>query len=219
MARAERKHHYIYKITYKVTNRFYIGMHSTDNMDDGYFGSGKRLWFSINYHGKENHEKEILEFCSTRAELKKREKEIVTKELLQEDLCMNLVVGGEGGGFVDEDHLKRFQSAGTKAGNLAYIEKVNTDKKFQKFLSNRFTSVMLKKHREGKVKYDTFTGKKHSEDTKKLMSQIKKTQGLGNANSQYGTCWITRDGENKKIKKEELDSYVNNGWIKGRTCL
>ena len=72
MARAERKHHYIYKITYKVTNRFYIGMHSTDNMDDGYFGSGKRLWFSINYHGKENHEKEILEFCSTRAELKKR---------------------------------------------------------------------------------------------------------------------------------------------------
>ena len=101
--RKERKYHYIYKITCIVTNRYYIGMHSTDNLEDGYFGSGKRLWFSINYHGKENHSKEILEFLPTRNELKKREKEIVTVDLIKEDLCMNLQEGG-GGGLVDERH-------------------------------------------------------------------------------------------------------------------
>lgn len=34
-----RKYHFIYKITRLDNNRYYIGMHSTDNLDDGYFGS------------------------------------------------------------------------------------------------------------------------------------------------------------------------------------
>ena len=71
--RKERRYHYIYKTTCIITGRYYIGMHSTDNLDDGYLGSGKRLWFSINYHGKENHTKEILEFLDSRKLLKERE--------------------------------------------------------------------------------------------------------------------------------------------------
>ena len=51
---SRRKYHYIYKTTCIINDKFYIGMHSTDNMEDGYIGSGKRLWHSINYHGKEN---------------------------------------------------------------------------------------------------------------------------------------------------------------------
>jgi hypothetical protein len=35
-------------------------------------------------------------------------------------------------------------------------------------------------------------------------------------NSQFGTCWITKDGVNKKIKKEELNSWIEQGWCKGR---
>lgn len=34
--------------------------------------------------------------------------------------------------------------------------------------------------------------------------------------SAYGTCWIHNDKESKKIKKEKLDFYINNGWYKGR---
>lgn len=33
-----RKHHYIYKIT-RDDGFYYIGMHSTDDLDDGYFGT------------------------------------------------------------------------------------------------------------------------------------------------------------------------------------
>ena len=98
MQRAQRrKYHYIYKTTCIITNKFYIGMHSTDNLEDGYVGSGKRLWYSINKHGKENHVCQILEFLPDRDSLREREKEVVNQEMLNEELCMNLAIGGEGG--------------------------------------------------------------------------------------------------------------------------
>jgi len=74
MARKEKRYHYIYKTTCKITNRFYVGMHSTDNLEDGYIGSGKLLIYSIRKHGKENHVKEILKFLPNRTSLKEREK-------------------------------------------------------------------------------------------------------------------------------------------------
>lgn len=49
------------------------------------------------------------------------------------------------------------------------------------------------------------------------MSEIAKLR-TGSRNSQFGTCWITKDQENKKIKKELLDQYIKIGWIRGRKC-
>jgi len=43
MPRKQKKYHYIYKTTNILNYKFYIGMHSTDDLDDGYVGSGKRL--------------------------------------------------------------------------------------------------------------------------------------------------------------------------------
>jgi hypothetical protein len=34
MPRAKSKFHYVYKITCTTTGRYYIGVHSTSNMDD-----------------------------------------------------------------------------------------------------------------------------------------------------------------------------------------
>ena len=52
-----RKYHYIYKTTNLINQHYYIGMHSTNNLEDGYIGSGKKLWSQISYHGKENFNK------------------------------------------------------------------------------------------------------------------------------------------------------------------
>ena len=80
-------------------------MHSTDDLEDGYFGSGQLLWKSIKKHGKEKHTKEILEFLPSRKKLKDRERELVNEELLSDCLCMNLRVGGEGGAQSHPDVL------------------------------------------------------------------------------------------------------------------
>ena len=89
-----RKYHIIYKTTCLVTGKYYIGMHSTDNLNDGYVGSGKHLWRSINKHGLNNHKLEILEHLPSRVALKAREAELVNEDLLQDPMCMNLALGG-----------------------------------------------------------------------------------------------------------------------------
>lgn len=63
-------------------------------------------------------------------------------------------------------------------------------------------------------------GKKHSEKTiKKYKETFKRIEHQqGQKNSQFGTCWIYRGDENKKIRKEELDYYISLGWFKGRNC-
>ena len=190
-------------------------MHSTDKLDDGYLGSGKRLWYSINYHGKENHTKEILEYCNTREELKKREAEIVNEQLLTEDLCMNLKTGGDGGGKIwSEEHMRVF----SKAGNDKFKWLLENDVEFKERHSKKMSERMKRVIKNGSFIIPTFdwTGKKHSEETKKKMSEAKKGKGTGKVNSQFGTCWITNSIENKKIKKEELNSYLEKGWKKGR---
>jgi hypothetical protein len=103
MKRAQRrKYHYIYKTTCKITKRYYYGMHSTDNLDDNYFGSGSELSKSIKKYGLSNHDKEIIEFYENREELKERESYIVNENIFKDPLCMNLAKGGGGSNFAGE---------------------------------------------------------------------------------------------------------------------
>ena len=214
MARAQRrKFHYIYKITNRLNGKFYIGMHSTDSLGDGYFGSGKYLWNSIKKHGKENHEMEIIEHYFSREDLAAREKELVNKELLKNEMCMNIRLGGDGGG--GWDHIKNDEKmTEIRRQNIIIAREklVSDEEKFNGWRKHRSKS-MKRNHESGKMRYDTFVGRTHSEETKEKM---RKPKNLGESNSQFGTCWICNGDEAKKIKKEELQSWIEQGWSKGR---
>jgi hypothetical protein len=62
-------------------------------------------------------------------------------------------------------------------------------------------------------------GRKHTDKTRKTMSEKKKGRTKGSVNSQYNTCWIRCDiiSENFKIYKKDLDLYLDmKCFIKGR---
>ncbi|MCK9529466.1 MAG: GIY-YIG nuclease family protein [Gammaproteobacteria bacterium] len=69
--------YYVYKITNQINGKFYIGAHSTKNLDDGYMGSGKRIRYAIEKYGIDNFNKEILRFYNTKVEMYLAEKELV----------------------------------------------------------------------------------------------------------------------------------------------
>ena len=87
---------YIYKITNTINGKWYIGKHS--GTDPNYMGSGKILKQAYAKHGHSNFNKEILETCSTEAELNIRESYWISKTNATTDpMSYNLVDGGTGG--------------------------------------------------------------------------------------------------------------------------
>jgi len=91
-----KKYHYIYKIKNKLNNKFYIGRHSTDDLNDNYPGSGSALTKAREKYGNENFEKRILCFCDSFDELCEMERYLVSKFLVARKDCYNLKRGGSG---------------------------------------------------------------------------------------------------------------------------
>ncbi len=58
MLRKDKKYHFIYKTTNLLSGRYYIGMHSTNDLEDGYLGSGKKHRRTIKKHDKQKINKE-----------------------------------------------------------------------------------------------------------------------------------------------------------------
>jgi hypothetical protein len=196
MARKEHKFHYIYKITNTKNGNYYIGMHSTSNLEDGYMGGGIRIRNSIRKHGLEVHTKEILEFLDNRKSLSEREKEIVNESLLQDLKCLNLALGGNGGaGILTKEQLSRGGKESTKI--------LWANPEFRKAHSKRASESIKEYMRTGKKNPLDWTGRKHSEETIILMKEKKTGFQIGNKNSQFGTRWITNEEENRKIRNED----------------
>jgi hypothetical protein len=137
-----------------LDGKFYIGKHQTKNLDDGYFGSGKFLKRAVQKHGKENFKKEILEICKTEEEMNAAEKRLVVIC----DQSYNLCEGGNGGfGYINKNNLADHRKAALKS--------VNVWKN-----SPKWRTAIKKQVRNTSGLGPNFTGKKHSDGTKKKMS-------------------------------------------------
>lgn len=181
-------------------------------MDDGYIGSGKQLWNSINKHGKDNHKIEILEFLPDRESLKVRERELVNEDTLKDPMCMNLIMGGIENiwDLNNPEHVEKLRRWSTAGGKASAKSPIAIEAK-KKAGAEAFKKAKLR----GTLKIPSFTGLSHTDATKQKMSEIAKTW-TGEKNSQFGTCWVTKDGINKKILLTLLNDHLSDGWTKGR---
>lgn len=70
--------HYIIYKTFTSTGKYYIGRHSTNNLDDGYIGSGK--WVK-SIKDKLSLTREILAFAKSESELKILEEQFINESI------------------------------------------------------------------------------------------------------------------------------------------
>jgi hypothetical protein len=171
--RKKKKFHFLYKTINLLNGKFYIGAHSTNNLEDGYLGSGRLLRYSINKNGIENFQIERLEFFEDKEKLFDREKEIVNESLLRDPSCMNLMIGGRGG-FISEEQQKNRASLGGKATK----KRIDLDPEFAKNWSKKSSETMKNLHKNGKIKIPDWTGRKHSEETKNKIRKSRKNINL-----------------------------------------
>lgn len=89
--------HYFYKTTNNINGKYYYGIHSTNDLDDGYKGSGVLLREAFDKYGKENFTTEILKFFDNREELSEYEKKFINSKIIHDSDCYNIGIGGIGG--------------------------------------------------------------------------------------------------------------------------
>lgn len=189
-----KTYNYIYKITNQINGKIYIGKHSTDNLDDGYMGSGILICKAEKKYGKENFTKEYLAFCDTEEKLNWFEKFYI-KKFNAREVGYNLTDGGDGS-------LGRYQSEETKM-------KISNTKSGVKVLK---LSIALK------GKPSAFKGKHHSIDSKQKLSEAHKgkhrseetkrkiSEGhKGKLKPKYK--WLTPTGEIKNMAPHIVSRY------------
>ena len=111
-----KKYHFIYQTKNNVNGMLYIGRHSTDNILDGYIGSGKLLLRGIRKYGKDNFSTEVLCFFDTLNELIEEEKFIVNEDWCSKSNSYNIVCGGSNPIMHGEDNP-------SWRGGVKYIKK------------------------------------------------------------------------------------------------
>ena len=215
------KYHIVYKVTNTLNGKFYIGIHSTNKLHDGYFGSGKRIKAEIKKYGIENFDREILEYFDDRVSLLKREREIVNAEFLLNELSLNLKIGGEGGW--DGVNGKKFHLYG-KNGQRGFGGEnlINGREQIERLKSsNRYDEYVKKMSNLAKDRFEEYghpwDGRAMTEEHKRKIGEKAKVYQASERNSQFGTCWIYHELiGSRKCKKDLLPEFIEQGWIRGR---
>jgi hypothetical protein len=211
------KFYIIYKTSNLITCKSYIGKHTTSNLEDGYLGSGKILGRSIKKHGIENFKKEILCYCNSRKELNEKERELIKEHNTLSPNGYNLLKGGDGGfEYINDNKLNPTVQIKSAKSKVMFLLK--TDQNFRNKFSKIMSTATKKAIQNSKLKgtyTNNFTGKHHSDSTKKVLSEKMSITSKGSRNSQFGTVWINNPElkTNKRIKSSDI---IPLGWVKGR---
>lgn len=210
-------YHFVYKVLCNTTNRFYVGVHSTECIDDGYLGSGTALKNSLKKYGRSDHIREILKFFDSIEEAYLYERELVTQDMLKDPLCMNLALGGLGG--------VGHQGAGPR--RMAELRQLDTE--WAKMHSQALSQGIKKAHASGNYPNWGFQAINAKINSEKALSESSRKKRLdtfekighakGSKNSQYGTKWVSNEHETIKINSANLDSYLSKGYIRGRKWI
>lgn len=182
----------VYKTENKINGNYYIGKHATNDLNDGYLGSGKILKHAIRKYGKENFERTILLECKTENEAYEQEF-LLVMDVLDDPMCYNIVDGGHG--FTSKSG-KIASDCAQEYGDRSYI-------KTELFLNNMKNAGIkgADVNRKNKTGMFGFT-----------ITQRKKW----GKKSSIDKMWITNGITDTSIKKSDI---IPHGFYRGRTNM
>ena len=214
---------HLYKITNTKTNEYYVGKHIGRTQENSrgklYWGSGKRITRQIKKYGTEIFKYEIL-CISNEDYIYELESKYVTKELIQEDkLCLNITPGGfkppsQKGVIISEATRQKLKNRipWNKGKSLSEEQKnklsqINLGKKHSEETKNKFKNrVPWNAGKKGLFK--------HTEERKKQISEWSKGNKFN-----LGRIFMNDGKKNFRIKKEEIEIYLEKGLVTGRLTL
>ena len=140
-------YYYFYKIRNNINGHYYYGVHSTDNINDGYMGSGTRLWRAYDKYGIENFTKIIMKYFVDKEDMFEYERLIVNKNLVKDPNCYNLMTGGKANRYFSEESKEKNKLSNTINGLLMF-------------------GCYPTKNQNNKGKNNSMYGKHHSEEAR-----------------------------------------------------
>jgi hypothetical protein len=190
---------HLYRIDNTKNGKYYIGKHNGVEQN-GYWGSGLKLKHSISKYGVETFKYTVL-VISDEDTIFELEKNLVTTQLIENDnRCMNLMCGGFGGGIPSQSTRQKLSEA--KINHPMYLNKHRGEKIRQALLGSK-----LSEERKDKIRQKAI-GRIHSDESKK-----KRNESISKL------IWINNGKSNYRINKELKESYLNQGFLLGRTSF
>lgn len=166
--------HLVYKVINLINNKIYIGVHSTNNLNDNYLGSGNVLKKALIKYGKENFIKKILFICECREHALIIESEIVNLDFIEQKDTYNMITGGFGCFSISNETRQKISDS-------------NKGKKRTEETKRKIGNA----HK----------GKKISDEQKLLLSNLKKDSMIGIGNPMYGLKHSEESKLKMKLKK------------------
>ena len=205
----EKVYYYIYKITIlrgRLKDHYYIGQHMTDNLNDGYRGSGTRIkrW----YKSKERIEgvdyiKEILCFCNSFEEMQLKENEYIGDKYDTDILCLNEQQGGH-----NKLSKEVYKIAGKNQHNYWEEHPEEKSKRAKKVAKTRSTNNTWL---ENVKKASKESGPKNSESQKKYWSTHPEEVAAKSIKTSIGLHKFHKENPNfgKEIGKKCSENWKN----------
>jgi hypothetical protein len=213
--------------------------------DDKYYGSGIRITHCIKKFGKEKFKKEILKTFLERKEASNYEEEILNEEVLKNPLCLNLKTGGEyerdykytdevrkqisearKEWFKNPENVKKqseaikkaYKDDETLALRISKVKKENCNSVEFKNKMSVIRNEMLKDEKFRQKIKDSINSIESLEKKSKSIKKYLSTE-IGKQNASEATknkIYINKNGITKRITKEQINEYLDLGWILGK---
>lgn len=203
--------HIVYITKNKVNLKMYIGVHSTYDVEDGYFGSGIALKKAIKKYGIQAFSREVLFFCLNECDAYEIESKIVDKSFINRKNTYNQCLGGRGGDVA----MKKGKPLSEETKIKMSIAQKGIKKNLSEESRNK-KSIQFKTNNPGKtntpevkIKISNSTKERWADpEFKQKMKTIHKTRDKSYINDE----WKHNQSERQKLiipeKRKELGKSV-----------